>query len=62
MNLVNTESFLWHIQLSSIFIFADFISNKYIFNYYTSLKQVLWESAGAFFSARQLSRFSAQVA
>ena len=34
--------------------------NKYI--YYTCDKQVLWESAGAFFSARQLSDFTRQLA
>ena len=30
--------------------------------YYTCDKQVLWESAGAFFSARQLSDFTRQLA
>ena len=40
---------------------------KYLFllgssSFYTYDKQVLWESAGAFFSARQLSRFRPQVA
>ena len=29
---------------------------------YTCDKQVLWESAGAFFSARQLSHFTRQLA
>ena len=31
-------------------------------NDYTCDKQVLWESAGAFFSARQLSHFTRQLA
>ena len=36
------------------------LSNKWCF--YTCDKQVLWESAGAFFSARQLSDFTRQLA
>ena len=35
--------------------------NRILFNY-TCDKQVLWESAGAFFSARQLSDFTRQLA
>ena len=34
----------------------------YEINYYSCDKQVLWESAGAFFSARQLSDFTRQLA
>ena len=39
-------------------------SNRIVFvlSYYTCDKQVLWESAGAFFPARQLSRLRPQVA
>ena len=37
---------------------------SFLFNFvndYTCDKQVLWESAGAFFSARQLSNFTRQL-
>ena len=40
-----------------------FLASRVFENYfYTCDKQVLWESAGAFFSARQLSDFTRQLA
>ena len=39
----------------------SYLSNQSL-SFYTCDKQVLWESAGGFFSARQLSDFTRQLA
>ena len=46
-------------EFSATAIFSVFSTSL---DYYTCDKQVLWESAGAFFSARQLSDFTRQLA
>ena len=44
------------------YYFSSLLWERIMCDYYTSDKQVLWESAGAFFSARQLSDFTQQLA
>ena len=46
-------------EFSATAIFSVF---SFSLDYYTCDKQVLWESAGAFFSVRQLSDFTRQLA
>ena len=65
--LIPCSSFFFHENVNFIPVrvtFARTPSNfhDHLGNYYTCDKQVLWESAGAFFSARQLSDFTPQLA